>query len=120
MKTSNPTTPWTPSTTKKDIDRILKEKSLKLKTRDKSVTTVKTWKKPKTGDVVPYFEGKCTLQRYVHKTNRWRVKLEDGSVDHLTNVQIRFLQQCEAKDSDTNEMSEETMKKLEQTAREGM
>ena len=118
MKPSNPTTPWTPSTTKKDIDRILKEKSLKLKTRDKSVTTVKTWTKPKPGDVVPYFEGKCTLQRYVHKTNRWRVKLEDGSVDHLTNVQIRFLQQCEADDSDTNNMSEATMKKLEQTAEE--
>ena len=87
---------WKPSTTKKDVENILKNKNIKLNTRQKSQTKIKI-NKPvilKVGDKVPYFTGTCTLQRYIHKTQRWRVKLEDGSVDRLTTEQISFLKSC--------------------------
>ena len=94
--------PWKPSTTVQDIQKILTSKNLNLKTRQRpetriaSRTTSRTTTEPlQVGDCVPYFEGRCTLQRFVHKTNRWRVKLDDGSVEHLTETQIRFLQDCD-------------------------
>ena len=94
--------PWKPSTTVQDIQDILGRKNLKLNTRHRSETTIRTKMTSTTdrrplqvGDCVPYFDGGCTLQRFIHKTNRWRVKLDDGSVEHLTEVQIRFLQDCD-------------------------
>ncbi len=107
---------WTPSTTKEDVDEILKRKDLKLGTRHKSITTIGKKRKERSketsnlrpttqifslssertvGDRVPYFTGCGTLQRYVHKTQRWRIKLDDGTVEHLTNDQIDFLESCE-------------------------
>ena len=102
---------WTPSTTKNDIEKILKSKKLKIKSRHLPCTKLKikrsrNSKDPKltshvvpnvlkVGDTIPWFDGTCTLQRFIHKTGRWRVKLENGEVQHLKKEAIDFLFSCE-------------------------
>ena len=102
---------WTPSTTKNDIEKILNSKKLKIRSRHLPCTKIKIKTSSdvpqpkltshdvpnvfKVGDVVPYFTGTCTLQRFIHKTKRWRVKLENGEVGHLTEEGIKFLYSCE-------------------------
>ena len=92
---------WTPSTTKKDIEKIIKKKKLKVKSRHLSTTKVKVVnRKLKVGDEIPRFkfvdddlvpDGTITLQRYIHKSGRWRAKCENGDVIHLTKEHIAFL-----------------------------
>ena len=95
---------WKPSTSVEDIKKILQKKNLKLKSRHRRETRIRVKKSStsdrkslQVGDEVPYFTGTCKLQRFIHKTNRWRVKLDDDgqTVEHLTETQIRFLQDCE-------------------------
>ena len=63
------------------------EKSLKKK---KDVTPSRN-----IGDSVVLLEGHGTLQRFIHKTRRWRTKTPDGSVQHFTEKQLSFFESCE-------------------------
>lgn len=48
------------------------------------------------GDKTPVLEGIATLQRFVHKTNRWRLKLDaSGEVVHYEERQLVFFASCE-------------------------
>ena len=103
---------WTPSTTKEDIENIIKKKKLKVKSRHLSTTKVKVVsRKLKVGDEIPRFkcvdddlvpDGTFTLQRYIHKSGRWRAKCEDGNVIHLTKEHIAFLFRRQKHSTDIN------------------
>ena len=91
---------WKPSTTKADIEKIIQEKKLKIKSRHRSITKVKVFcRKLKAGDVIPYLGGEfgdtITLQRYIHKSGRWRVKLENGEVIRMDKEAIALLFRAE-------------------------
>lgn len=47
------------------------------------------------GSEVPVLEGFATLQRFIHKTNRWRLKLESGKVVYYEERQLLFFASCE-------------------------
>jgi len=44
-------------------------------------------------------EGSATLQRFIYKTNRWRMKTDEGKIVHYEERQLRFFALCEEKSS---------------------
>lgn len=44
-------------------------------------------------------EGFATLERFVYKTNRWRMKTEEGKIVHYEERQLRFFALCEEQSS---------------------
>ena len=60
------------------------------------------------GERIPLFEGYGVLQRYVHKTGKWRIKCEDGTIAKLEERQIDFLIESE-NEKDTISMKKESV-----------
>ena len=47
------------------------------------------------GSEVSTFHGLGTLQRFIHKTGRWKIRCHDGTIEKLTDDQLDFLESCD-------------------------